>query len=601
MTRVDGVLTTAGREMLRVTIHNNRQQRQISHAAGPLEFGRVLQGSLERVVIDDPFVSRDQLRVTETQGRLRVENLSQHTPVHVIGCEAQLGVNSNRDFDLPLEVTIGTTRIRFEVEPNQDGPRSWQTILKPAGVTEDRVVPLNLVDHRDPITPERLTQWFETVISVQRAAAGSAEFYQETVKAVVQLVGLDGAQVLLRHGNEWEVVASFARRSGQPLDFSRTALAHMVEERRTFFRTLDVATTQSLTGIEAVVVSPIFDPQGEVVGAVYGQRYRMLGTAGSTIEPLEAQLVQLLAAAVGAGLARQQKEAEAARSRVQFEQFFSSALANQLQADPTLLEGRDREVTALFSDIRGFSSLSERLSPEETCRLVGDVMERLTARIADHGGVIVDYIGDGLLAMWNAPAIQTDHATLACRAALAMIEELPALNKDWQGILGAPLGLGLGINTGVARVGNIGSRRRFKYGPLGHAVNLASRLEGLTKHLGVAALVSESTWRKLGGAFATRRLCRVRVVGIASPLDVFELHSAAAEDPTWLAQRDAYESALQQFETGHWAEACRMLYPLVADQPNRFDVPSLTLIGRAVECLKSRPAKFEPVLDFVHK
>ncbi|HVU88221.1 MAG TPA: adenylate/guanylate cyclase domain-containing protein [Pirellulales bacterium] len=586
--------------MLRITIHNSRQQRELSHAAGPLEFGRVMQGGHDRVVIDDPFVSRDQLRVTEEQGRLHLENLSRHTPIHIAGCGRQLGVTAVEDFDLPLEITVGTTHIRFENMARAEGPTSWQTILQPARVAEATVAPLNLVDEREPLTPERLTQWFETVISVQRAAAGSAEFYEETVKAVVQLIGLDGAQVLLRRGEAWEVVASFARHAGRPLEFSRTALAHMIEEKRTFFRTLDVATTQSLTGIEAVVVSPIFDPHGEVVGAVYGQRYRMIGTAGSVIEPLEAQLVQLLAAAVGAGLARQQKEAEAARSRVQFEQFFSSALANQLQADPTLLEGRDREVTALFSDIRSFSGLSERLSPEETCRLVGDVMERLTARIADHGGVVVDYIGDGLLAMWNAPAIQPDHATLACRAALAMIDELPALNRDWQGILGAPFGIGIGINTGVARVGNIGSRRRFKYGPLGHAVNLASRLEGLTKQLGVAALVSESTWKKLHGAFATRRLCRVRVVGIASPLDVFELHSAG-EDPQWNARRDAYESALAQFETGHWADACRTLYPLVAEQPNHYDVPSLTLIGRAVDCLKTRPTKFEPVLDFVHK
>jgi adenylate cyclase len=586
--------------MLRITIHNSRQQRELSHAAGPLEFGRVMQVGHDRVVIDDPFVSRDQLRATESQGRLHLENLSRHTPVHIVGRDRQLGVAAAEDFELPLEITIGTTHIRFETEARPEGPTSWQTILQPARVAEEPVAPLNLVDEREPLTPERLTQWFETVISVQRAAAGSAEFYEETVKAVVQLIGLDGAQVLLRRGEAWDVVASFARRPGRPLEFSRTALAHMIEERRTFFRTLDVATTQSLTGIEAVVVSPIFDSHGEVVGAVYGQRYRMIGAAGSVIEPLEAQLVQLLAAAVGAGLARQQKEAEAARSRVQFEQFFSSALANQLQADPTLLEGRDREVTALFSDIRGFSGLSERLSPEETCRLVGDVMERLTARIADHGGVIVDYIGDGLLAMWNAPAIQMDHAALACRAALAMIDELPALNRDWQTILGAPFGLGIGINTGVARVGNIGSRRRFKYGPLGHAVNLASRLEGLTKQLGVTALVSESTWKKLNGTFATRRLCRVRVVGIASPLNVFELHSAS-EDPQWNARRDAYESALTQFETGHWAEACRTLYPLVAEQPNQYDVPSLTLIGRAVECLKSRPTKFEPVLDFVHK
>jgi adenylate cyclase len=354
-------------------------------------------------------------------------------------------------------------------------------------------------------------------------------------------------------------------------------------------------------GIEAVVVSPIIDPHGDVVGAVYGQRYRNLGAEGPAIQPLEAQLVQLLAAAVGAGLARQHQEAEAARSRVQFEQFFSSALANQLQADPTLLDGRDCEITVLFSDIRGFSGLSEKLSPADTCRLVGDVMERLTARIVEHAGVVVDYVGDGLLAMWNAPAAQPDHATLACHAALAMLEELPLLNESWQETLGGPLGLGLGLNTGVARVGNIGSRRRFKYGPLGHTVNLASRIEGLTKHLGVAALVSGSTYKELGEAFATRRLCRARVSGIATPVDVYELHSAAPLDPQWTARRQGYEAALAQFESRHWADACRTLYPILAAQPDRYDVPSLTLIGRAVECLKNQPAAFDPVLDFVHK
>jgi len=586
---------------MRVTIQNSRQQRQISHGEGPLEFGRVMQGDAARIIVDDPFVSRDQLRVVESQGRLRVENLSQHTPVQVVGSERQLAVASTGDFDLPLEISIGTTRIRFEVERNADGPTSWQTILQPAGVAAAQVRPLNLVNLREPLTPERLTQWFETVISVQRAAAGSAEFYQETARAVVQLIGLDGAQIMLRRGDDWEVVASYARKAGPPLEYSRTALSHMLDERRTFFRTLDVVPTQSLLGIEAVVVSPVFDPQGDVVGAVYGQRYRMVGALGSTIQPLEAQLVQLLAAAVGAGLARQQQEAEAARSRVQFEQFFSSALADQLQADPTLLDGRDREITALFSDIRGFSGLSERLTPAETCRLVQDVMERLTARIAEFGGVIVDYVGDGLLAMWNAPAVQADHAILACRAALSMLDELPALNQAWQETLGVPFGLGLGINTGVARVGNIGSRRRFKYGPMGHAVNLASRIEGLTKQLGVTALVSDSTWQKLGDEFATRRLCRVRVAGIASPLDVYELHGRSAQDPLWESRRIAYESALRQFESRHWAEACRTLYPLVASQPDGYDVPSLTLIGRAVECLKHTPTSFDPVLDFVHK
>ena len=487
------------------------------------------------------------------------------------------------------------------METNRDGPTSWQTILQPARVAEEPVAPLNLVDEREPITPERLTQWFETVISVQRAAAGSAEFYEETVKAVVQLVGLDGAQVLLRRGNEWEVAASCARRSGRPLDFSRTALAHMVEERRTFFRTLDVATTQSLTGIEAIVVSPIFDPQGEVVGAVYGQRYRMLGTAGSgdstARSPISAIAGRGRRGRIGAAAERGRGRAIARAIRAVLFVGAGEPVAGRPHVARRARLGSDGAVQR-YSRILGLVRAPFARGNVPTGRRRDGTPDR---RIADHGGVVVDYIGDGLLAMWNAPAIQTDHAVLACRAALAMIDELPALNKDWQETLGVPLGLGLGINTGVCRVGNIGSRRRFKYGPLGHAVNLASRIEGLTKQLGVAALVSESTWGKLQGAFATRRLCRVRVVGIASPLDVFELHSASADDPQWSSRRDAYESALHQFETGLWAEACRMLYPLVADQPDHYDVPSLTLIGRAVECLKSRPAKFDPVLDFVHK
>lgn len=587
--------------MLRITITNSKQQRQLSHGGGPLEFGRVMHPGKDRVVLDDPFVSRDQLRISEQGDRLKIENLSRQTPIQVVGRDATIGVGKTAELALPVALSVGTTRIDIAAEREEQPPESWQTILRPARFRETPTEPLNLADSREPLTPERLAHWFETVISVQRAAAGSAEFYKETVRAVVDLVGLDGALVLLRRGPQWEIAATHARATAEPPSYSRTVLAHMVEQKRTFYRTMDLGTSGSLMGVEAVVVSPIFDQQGEVVGAVYGQRYRRLPATGPAIEPLEAQLVQLLAAAVGAGLARQQQEAEAARSRVQFEQFFSSALARQLQADPTMLDGRDCEITVLFSDIRGFSGHSERLAPAETCRLVGDVMERLTARIVEHAGVVVDYVGDGLLAMWNAPAEQPDHAVLACRAALAMLDELPALNEAWQATLGTPVGLGLGLNTGPARVGNIGSRRRFKYGPLGHTVNLASRIEGLTKHLGVSALLSGSTRRALGEAFATRRLCKARVAGIATPVDVFELSATPPEDAQWQARREGYEAALAQFEAGHWDEACRTLYPLLGAQPEHYDVPSLTLIGRAVECLKSPPVAFVPVLEFGQK
>ena len=150
-------------------------------------------------------------------------------------------------------------------------------------------------------------------------------------------------------------------------------------------------------------------------------------------------------------------------------------------------------MTILVSDLRGFTTIVERTDARTTCQLVRDLMERLTERIAEQGGVIVDYAGDGILAMWNAPVPQPNHPVLACRAALAMLGELPALNKIWEPVIGVPLRLGIGINTGSARVGNTGSSRKLKYGPHGHTVNVASRVQAATKNLGVQLLITDTT------------------------------------------------------------------------------------------------------------
>src|SRR5439155_11375644 len=129
----------------------------------------------------------------------------------------------------------------------------------------------------------------------------------------------------------------------------------------------------------------------QIVGAVYGIRMRQAAVGETGIGPLEAQVVQLLASAAGIGLARQEQEAEAGRLRVQFEQFFSSSLAKELEKNPRLLEGQEREVTVMFTDIRGFSRLSERLGPSDICRLVSEVMDRITQRVKEFNGVVVDY------------------------------------------------------------------------------------------------------------------------------------------------------------------------------------------------------------------
>jgi adenylate cyclase len=300
-------------------------------------------------------------------------------------------------------------------------------------------------------------------------------------------------------------------------------------------------------------------------------------------------------------LARQEQEAEAGRLRVQFEQFFSADLARELQRNPRLLDGQEREITVLFSDIRGFSRISEKLGPQETCKLIGYVMERLTQRIMEFEGVVVDYSGDGIMAMWNAPMTQPDHASKACRAALAMLADLPAMDADWKERLGIPLKLGIGLNTGPAMCGNTGSTMKFKYGPLGHAVNLASRVEGATKAMGVPLLITGSTKALMSDSFATRRLCKVRVVGIHGAVDMFELRSADAVAPEWQTLKEGYEHALALFEAGNFSSALRALYGLLSKQEDHHDVPSLNLIGRAVEFLKSPPEHFDGILELSSK
>jgi adenylate cyclase len=193
-----------------------------------------------------------------------------------------------------------------------------------------------------------------------------------------------------------------------------------------------------------------------------------------------------------------------------------------------LLEGRSQEVTILVSDLRGFTSLSERLGPETTCRVVRDIMEHLSDRIMAHGGVIVDYAGDGILAMWNAPVPQDDHIARACRAALAMLGELPALNAHWTGTIGTPLALGIGLNTGNAQVGNTGSSRKLKYGPHGLTVNLASRVQDATKKVGVPVLISPSVHERLPAGFASHPVGAIQLAGIKEPVTLYELQEQPA-------------------------------------------------------------------------
>jgi adenylate cyclase len=601
---------------LYLELANAVQREQLNHDEGPLELGRGPQREVKRLLIDgDPTVSRDQLRIEELPGgRVRVENLSQRIAVFVPG-NAPIRESDSQELDLPVSLNMGQTRLSIrlatrskgsaqatlsEVKPMeaqpppgvlsipssfQDSPiemPAWERSGQSAGDSAGRQV-------------EQIGLWLQRIIELQRARAGSPEFCHTAARTLVELVDMDLGLVLLNREGSWSIAGSAVADDSISVHYSNTLLSYVVAQRKTFYEDLNQlgGAGASLADIASGVASPIFGLEEDVVGVLYAVRTQQGLAKRGGIEPIDAQLVQLLAAAVGANLAR----SAAQRTRVQFEQFFSPELARELERDAKLLEGRTDEVTILVSDLRGFTSLSERLGAHKTCDMLRDMMERLTERIVEHGGVIVDYAGDGILAMWNAPVKQPDHAARACRAALAMLGELPALNARW-GEAAGTLALGIGINTGEALVGNTGSRRKFKYGPHGHTVNLASRVQDATKKLGLPLLITASTRERLPAQLLTRRIGRIVLPGVREPIVAYELFGEGGS-PEWLSRRDIYESALALFESGQWSRACQTLMPLLDDNGQRpgYDTPTLKLMRRAWECLETRPSPFDAVIE----
>jgi adenylate cyclase len=447
------------------------------------------------------------------------------------------------------------------------------------------------------IEMKTLVPWLQAAMDVLQSAASSADFFEKAARAVVDLVDLDSGGVLLLKQDEWQTHALYSAPRVVP-ETTRTASRHVLDrvrqEKRTFWAVPGPALpgAASLREVDAVVAAPILDRHGAVIGALYGDRRKEVASAGAgPITEVEAIFVELLARGVAAGLARLEQEQAAVAARVQFEQFFTPELSRQLARQPDLLKGRDAEVSILFCDIRGFSRISEHLGPGRTIEWINDVLEALSGCVRARGGVLVDYIGDELMAMWGTPEEQPDHARLACGAALEMLDQLPQLNERWQAILKEPLEIGIGINTGVARVGNTGSRLKFKYGPLGNTVNLASRVQGATKYLKCKLLITGATEAKLDGNFATRRLCQVRVVNIAEPVTLHEL--VPEVHAGWPEAKVEYEKALGEFESGNFSRAARILGNWLGQQGD--DAPALVLLYRAVQCMVEGPLPFDPV------
>jgi class 3 adenylate cyclase len=326
------------------------------------------------------------------------------------------------------------------------------------------------------------------------------------------------------------------------------------------------------------------------------------GTAGATaaftqalalplVEPFLAGLAAL-AATVGYRFVVAEKEERFLRKS--FALYLAPQVIDNMMASNKLpaLGGEMRNVTVFFSDIAGFSSFAERMTPAALVGLMNEYLSAMTDIIEENGGYVDKYIGDSIVAVFGAPVDDPDHARHAVRAALRCRARLEELNRTAPAFLGEKLAHRIGLNSGEALVGNIGSRRRFNYTVMSDAVNLASRLEGANKYFGTSIMASEMTVARTGTAFVWRELDAIRVKGRAQPVKIYDpLAEAGAETADEAARAAVYAEGLARWRARDFDGAAKCFERICAADP-----PAAVFLRRARELALHPPGPdWDPV------
>lgn len=266
----------------------------------------------------------------------------------------------------------------------------------------------------------------------------------------------------------------------------------------------------------------------------------------------EDELGELGIAFNGMGMQLLEKE----KIRALIGKMVSPAVADELMKQDIVLGGELREITALFSDIEGFTGIAEQMQPQELISLLNEYLTHMSSEIGARAGVLDKFVGDAIVAFWGAPIDEVFHAQQAVYCALGMQQTLRALRTEWSGRNLPVLKMRIGISTGKAIVGNIGSVDRLDYTMIGDTVNLAARLEGANKYYGSEILVSEHTYAHIKDVFLCRELDRVRVQGKRQSVSVYEvIAEKAAATPEQLAMCGAFSTALEAYRAGEWDRA----------------------------------------------
>ena len=314
---------------------------------------------------------------------------------------------------------------------------------------------------------------------------------------------------------------------------------------------------------------------GGVAGALWVSVHSF-SSSGYLIDPIFPCLAILAVYVSSSSIGYLLSESERQQVKGAFSRYMSPALVDQLAKHPEKLAlgGELREMTLLFCDIRGFTTISEQFDPHGLTRFINRFLTPMTEIILERKGTIDKYMGDCIMAFWNAPLDDPDHAGNAARSALEMMRRLEELNSSWKAEADAaghkfiPVHIGVGLNTDRCCVGNMGSDQRFDYSVLGDGVNLASRLEGQSKNYGVDIVIGPGTKEKLPD-FAVLELDLIRVKGKTVPVRIFTLHGGpeAASGEAFKALAARHAALLESYRAQRWDEAaaaledCRRLEP----------------------------------------
>ena len=301
------------------------------------------------------------------------------------------------------------------------------------------------------------------------------------------------------------------------------------------------------------------------------------------------------------------EEKEKRKVRSAFGQYLSPEVIRRLLVNPQLVEPRKTEITVMFSDIRGFTTISEKLDAQELALFLNGYLSDMTKIVFETQGTLDKYIGDAVMAFWGAPYEEPDHARDACNASLAMMKRVRELQAQWEAEGKPKLDIGIGLNSGPASVGNMGSGLRYGYTALGDTVNLSSRLEGLNKEYGTHILVNESTYETVKGAgYLFRELDIIRVKGKLQPVVIYELVGKVAElekEPEYAELQKRlrrFAEARLLYAQRNWDEAQHVFEEILLEYPQ--DGPSRMYWKRCQEYLFDEPpAGWDGVFTMTHK